>query len=767
MADGGSPFDGALVHVRDHTGRLRGTGFVADRHGTVVTSHEAVAGLPRLLLHATGGRRCPVTADAITPLPARDLALIRTRGLDVLPLPIAVGDLAVTGTYVRLPAGCWREARVLGTVPVAYETDGHRHLLDGALELAIGTTGRDALRPGGGAAGGPVLDARTGTVVAVLGTRLRSAHGDRGFAVPLTGTDGPIAALLAENAVTVPARSFRSTGQLIARLRELTRSLAADPASRRTAGLIAETLRAVPDARPYREALRELAEVVVRARQPGSASAAGERRSGTNGARGGAASPAGLSAEGASSVGSLSDVGSLSESAWAVASPPQVAASLRALPVPLGAGAEPPAPVAVPEAEFPVVDRRPPAPPVPAADPFAPAFWCGLALPVADRLDLLRCLLPADGPARHPDGPARHPDGPARHPDGPARYPDGPARYPDGPARHPDGPARHSDGPARYPDGPARHSDGPARHSDGPARYPDGPARFLDAVSRALAADPTGVQPSLVRWFDDERPLPATPHATVADAAQALLHTHRRRAPDDLTEALVDRPHRRADELLAALAEDEPSALCRAVDRWAHDERPARRVAAVTHGLRTAPHARTDAQRALLRHAALALLARADDPAPHGGALALLARDPRTRARHLPDALRQFAAGDPGVEPTALLAALTTHPEPVLDAFRQRLSRPHPGPALRALADVTAPPLTDRIATLVREAVARRPETAPDVAAHIDRRLDRGPAARAALPRATAPVPDGPGHVRRVGHSAHADANAPSPAWHP
>ncbi|MCF2434534.1 hypothetical protein LV779_05995 [Streptomyces thinghirensis] len=57
-----------------------------------------------------------------------------------------------------------------------------------------------------------------------------------------------------------------------------------------------------------------------------------------------------------------------------------------------------------------------------------------------------------------------------------------------------------------------------------PARA--GPPLF-DTVAGRLAADPTAVQPLLVRWFDDERPLPATPHATVATAAQALLHTHR------------------------------------------------------------------------------------------------------------------------------------------------------------------------------------------------------------------------------------------------
>jgi hypothetical protein len=267
--------------------------------------------------------------------------------------------------------------------------------------------------------------------------------------------------------------------------------------------------------------------------------------------------------------------------------------------------------------------------------------------------------------------------------------------------------------------------------ADGPAH--DTAPRFLDAASGLLAADPTAVAPHLTRWFDDERPLPATPHATVAKAAQALLHTHRRVALDDLTEVLVDCAHRRADELLTVLAEDEPSAVCRAVDRWAHDERPDRRVAAVAYGLCAAPHVRTEADRELLRYAALTLLARPADCTLHGGALALLVRDPRTRARHLPQALGHFMAGDPQFPPSALVAALATHPEPVLDAFRARLRRPGAGAALRTLADVTTPSQARRIAGLVREAVEQRPETAADMAAYVDRRLDHGPGARAVL----------------------------------
>ena len=104
------------------------------------------------------------------------------------------------------PAGCWREARVLGAADVTYTATDRSYLLDDVRELAIGTTGREALRPGGGAAGGPVLDAGTGAVIGVLGTALRSGRRDAGFAVPLRpAPDGPLAALLTENAATVPA----------------------------------------------------------------------------------------------------------------------------------------------------------------------------------------------------------------------------------------------------------------------------------------------------------------------------------------------------------------------------------------------------------------------------------------------------------------------------------------------------------------------------------------------------------------------------------
>ncbi|MGW2518452.1 trypsin-like peptidase domain-containing protein [Streptomyces sp. NPDC001617] len=1031
--DGGSAgAAAALVRIRDLAGRLRGTGFVADHHGTVITSHEAVDGLPRLVLHAEGDRSCLVTADAVTPLPELDLALVRTEGLGVEPLPVTVRDRVETGTYVRLAAGCWREARVLGTASVTYAATDRFRLLDDALELAIGTAGQDALRLGGGAAGGPVLDAGTGAVVAVLGTALQSGHRDTGYAVPLRpDSSAPLTELLTRNAATVPAYGADLN---LAGVLELTgTSVGQDGPPGALAGCVGragaggaaadsggpaavQCVERASVAREFAAFDKGPAVVLALVGDPGSgrttelAALAARRHRGAEPAptlwlRGADlrdddtsvadAAHRALSRAArivaASESGRVIDLGDLGPDRLA-----QVAeAAGRPLLLLLDGPEEMPPVLAhrlrewtegtagwlretgarlvvacraeyweVAGAEFPYEllhgDERGAG----AAHRFPPCAHLGDLTGDEAREARARYRVPEDtlaGPdARHPltlrllsEVRAALPDTPharidrddvfsahldlmclrvavrlaaenglrgtavrrlaarvsgqiheaARRSLGPGQgeldrasfeavFPWGqaPRRLGGGtgwasavltegllvPAgtgyrfaheeladwiqgmhldldealhalvrlRTPSDTDRplpvphHRIGPVvqallllarqqgtgrlaarldeltqvlegdphswwaahllagtllRVPDATPyldvlrrlaeglvtsagrQHTRTPAQDTftpifwtalalpdaerfdllrvlvltDGPPDPTTTAPRFLDTASRLLAADPTAVQPLLTHWFEDDRPLPATPHASVAEAAQALLHTHRHLALDDLTEVLVACAHRRADELLAVLAEDEPSAVCRAVDRWAHDERPARRVAAVAYGLRAAPHVRTDADRELLRYTALALLARPADCTLHGGALALLVRDPRARARHLPQALRHFAACDPYFPPGALVAALATHPEPVLAAFRERLRRPDAGDALRTLADVTTPPLARRVAALVQEAVERRPESAADVAAYVDRRLDQGPGARAALlPLVTGLLDGGPEEVR-------------------
>ncbi|MEV6296878.1 trypsin-like peptidase domain-containing protein [Streptomyces sp. NPDC051896] len=1076
---GGPLSDPALVQIRDLAGRPRGVGFLADHQGTLLTSHEAVDGLPRLVLQVAGGdRTCVVAADAVTPLPERDLALVRTEGLGLDPLPLSVRERIDAGTYVRIPAGCWRQARVLAATEVTYTATDRFHLLQDALELAIGTAGRDALRLGGGAAGGPVLDAETGAVIGVLGTALHSAQGDTGFAVPLRPADGPLGELLARNAATVPAYG----GDLnLAGLLQLTatsvgqdgpqglpagavepverhgvaRELAAftdgeravlglvgAPGSGRTTALAALAARrahgepAAPTlwlrgadledtddcvADAARRTLERAARIVAAARsvQPESLGDLGPEHLARLAARAGRpllllldgpeemppvlahrlpdwtrATAAWLRRTGARLVVACR------EEYWERAGAEFPADLLHAPAPPAAPGAEPAASTA---------STRPVAlaAPVTAHGSATPAATVTLGAPSTPRTTSTASPTPLPACLRLPDltedearlARARYglPDGllaerDARHPltlrllsEVRAAAPDvrdgaGPVDRHEVFAAHLDlmclriavrlaaesglrgtavrrlaarvagqvhEAARRSLGPGQgeldrasfeavFPWGPAparlgggtgwasavltegllvpagpgyrfaheeladwlqglhldldealralvhrprsdretapvpvpHHRVGPVvqallllarQHGDrqlatrlrdltdaldrdpgswwaarllartllqvpdatpytevlrlladrivawrrarrpvpaefGPGFWtelpvcdterldllrrlvladqapPEAGERYLDAVARLLAAAPAVVQPRLTRWFDDERPLPATPHATVATAAQALLHTHRHGALDDLTEILAASAHRRADELLATLAEDEPSAVCRAVDRWAHDERSARRAAAVAHGLRAAPHVRTEADREVLRYAALALLARPADRALHGGALALLVHDPHTRDRHLAAALRHFADGDPQFPPSALAPALATHPEPVLEAFRTRLCGPCAGEAagtvgevLRTLTDVTAPALARRVAPVLQETARLRPHTAGPVAGHVDRRLAEGPTARLVLlPLVTGLLDGAPEQLRATLATVLAAAGTPA-----
>ena len=205
--------------------------------GTVVTSHEAVDGAAQLVLQPMadgagggaaggGGWTCVVAADAITPLPEAGLALVRTGGFGphrLAPLPIVrrAGRPRAPRTALggRLARRHGRRAGLRGDV------HGHRR-------ASISSTkrwswrragGREALRLGGPAVGGPVLDARTGAVLGVLGTALhpqapgrvrtgespsdagRAASRFRCARSPRPRPTVRSAALLERNAATVPA----------------------------------------------------------------------------------------------------------------------------------------------------------------------------------------------------------------------------------------------------------------------------------------------------------------------------------------------------------------------------------------------------------------------------------------------------------------------------------------------------------------------------------------------------------------------------------
>ncbi|WP_367130985.1 MULTISPECIES: serine protease [Streptomyces] len=1207
--------DEFLVRIRDLAGRPRGTGFIADDRGTMITSHEAVDGLARLVLLAPGDRTCLVGADAVTSLPGCDLALVRTEGLGVAPLPVAAAERIEDGAGVRLRAGHWQRAQVIGEALVTYTATDRFHLLDAAVELSLGE--RDGLRLGEEATGGPVLDARTGTVVAVLGTALHAERRSGGFAIPLRAAaaaspDGPLAVLLERNAATVPAfgpdlnlagalqltatslgpiitaRDWRDPVERPEIAREFTRFLEPDEADEETAGtegadadapadtgewmpedaerppapepppdepgpaaagtgapgalvvtvppsswrgtpgggpggrwigdlpgarnpddppdlpaphapddpdgpeaedspapavlglvggpgtgrtteLLSLAARRARGAEPaptlwLRGADLEEGDTSLRDAVARALAAAARIVTASAGAAGTVGDPAEASPEAVAALGhrvgrpllvvldgpeevppvlahalpvwtaataewleetsarlvvacrpehwetagdlfprtalhvsaasatprslppcvSLTDLGPVqAERARALYGIPpdaihhtdaahplalrllsEVRAALPDGTAPGGRacedGARPPDRWDVFSAYLDLVclriavrlaaGRRPalrgtavrrlaarvagqvheaarrclgPGQGELEREAFEELFpwrngWAsavlteGLLVPAgtgyrfaheefADWLQGAHLDLDAalhtlvhrwyeseDGSGEHDALPSRPGGGPA--PEGHVPPPPGSSRASRSTAarrrsrraarqkaRKPLPVPRHRIGPVLQallllgrrsgPDALARRlgalvdavaalppSGQPATPDDSRPALPDpawwaahllgetllrvpdatpylgalrllaerltgrslalggfdsgatgslgglaefgpwfwlrlplglaerldllrlllpadapppgqspyqphalessapGPVqpqqtpqpphtdRFLPAVMTVLAEEPCAAQALLCRWFSDERPLQAAPYGdhlrlTVSTAAQVLLHTHRHRAVDDLAEALVDAAHPRADELLAALAEDEPSAICRAVDRWAHDDRIERHVAAAAYALKAAPHVTTAADRELLRYAALALLARPAEGALHGTALALLVRDRETRAKHLQRALDLFAACDPHLPAGALAPALATHPEPVLAAYRARLyvRGDGPGDVLRTLAGVTTPALARRAAALVQEYVEHHPEGAELAAAFVDRRLEEGPAARSVL----------------------------------
>ncbi|MEV4559704.1 hypothetical protein AB0K51_22280 [Kitasatospora sp. NPDC049285] len=267
---------------------------------------------------------------------------------------------------------------------------------------------------------------------------------------------------------------------------------------------------------------------------------------------------------------------------------------------------------------------------------------------------------------------------------------------------------------------------------------------FRAVAAELLTADPRRVVPLVCRWY--EHPEPA-----VADLADELLYEHRALALDELTEALVGVAQPRADRLLGRLAEREPSALCRAVDRWSHDPRPERHVAAAVHALRAAPYASGSGAK-LLRLAARTLLAREDEPGLHGAALALLVRDPQGRAEHLEAALAAYRAGDPFLTEQVLGELVEEHTAQVLSAVRERLAVPgaRVGDGLRVLDGAADPAVVRSGVLFAADLLRERPERARQIADYLDRLLAAGRDGRPLLSAVLAAEPAARAHFAPV-----------------
>jgi hypothetical protein len=201
--------DAALVAVLPADGQVvRGTGFVIDERGTVLTCHHVVEGLESLLIRGPGGSSDLVSSDAIAFAPDIDLALIRAPKVRGSPLPLASTVKAPTEYWTKgfhRIGGAIRAAFPVpavdaGRTSVTYSGDSTRYDIDDILVVS------DAdIDPG--LSGAPLLDRQFGVVVGVVSSKLVRANEKGGFAIPISRAAGhpALAHDVAANQATVPA----------------------------------------------------------------------------------------------------------------------------------------------------------------------------------------------------------------------------------------------------------------------------------------------------------------------------------------------------------------------------------------------------------------------------------------------------------------------------------------------------------------------------------------------------------------------------------
>ncbi len=161
----------------DDVVRGRGSGFIVDGEGLVVTNHHVVDGAPSVQVRLSDGRR--FDAKVVGSDPATDLALLRLDGADALPV-VSLGDSG------SLEVGDWVVA--LGN-PMGLEHSATVGILSGKGRGSLGLY-RDSyidflqtdadIAPG--SSGGPLFNLR-GEVVGIntaVGSGLRP-----GFAIPI------------------------------------------------------------------------------------------------------------------------------------------------------------------------------------------------------------------------------------------------------------------------------------------------------------------------------------------------------------------------------------------------------------------------------------------------------------------------------------------------------------------------------------------------------------------------------------------------------
>ena len=168
----------SVVNVRTESfggGRGEGSGIVLDRRGIILTNNHVVEGTTRVtVVFNDKVHKRPMAGTVIGTAPEKDLAVIRVRATDLVPLPLARSSALRLGDAVfavGFPLGLGATATVTsGIISGLHRTiDGQNGKLTGLLQTDA------AINPGN--SGGPLVD-RSGRLLGIntAGVRLAEAE---------------------------------------------------------------------------------------------------------------------------------------------------------------------------------------------------------------------------------------------------------------------------------------------------------------------------------------------------------------------------------------------------------------------------------------------------------------------------------------------------------------------------------------------------------------------------------------------------------------
>ena len=174
----------SVVNVRTESfggGRGEGSGIVLDRRGIILTNNHVVEGTTRVtVVFNDDVHKRPMAGTVIGTAPGKDLAVIRVRATDLVPLPLARSSSLRLGDAVfavGFPLG-------LGATVTSGIISGLHRTIDGENGKLTGLLQTDAaINPGN--SGGPLVD-RSGRLLGINTAGIRLAEAENvSFAIAI------------------------------------------------------------------------------------------------------------------------------------------------------------------------------------------------------------------------------------------------------------------------------------------------------------------------------------------------------------------------------------------------------------------------------------------------------------------------------------------------------------------------------------------------------------------------------------------------------